>query len=686
MKKFLLTVITLICAFSMVFGLVACAPADDNGGASVPSTAPTTAPTVPSTGSSLSADKDAAKAELDGLADAKDYREAQQSLLAAAIADGKAAIDAAADKAGVDAALAAAKAAVKAIPTDAELTAAEDLVAAEALAAAKTATKNALDAYAKAEDYRDVQKADLAAAIEAGKAAIDAAADKAGVEAALANAKAVIDQIPTDAELTTAEELAAAASLAEAKTIAKTALDSYASADNYRNAEKALLAAAIADGKTAIDAAIDKAGVEAALAGAKAAIDEIPTDAELTAAEEQAAAEALATAKAVAKTALDNYANAGDYRDEQKAELAAAIEAGKASIDAAADTAAVDAAVAAAKLAIDAIETDAEMTAKSPTITSTVTDGKTYTNTKATVDVWVKDANGAKLNASKVTVTVNGVPATINWDDNEKTSYNLVFEAGENTVVITARDGNYSTTVTYTVSCDLTKPTTITVSVEGFTVGKGYFVAPFKLAFDDETLSEMADMYGYSSAAEMKENLTAAYALDYTLQIHGLAMGYDGDLCAGGSFYMSYVSGLDTSGIAVPDTLQEKLDENGYSVDPEGINEEGTFSEFDITWGSGWMYMINNVGPNVGFCDYVPQDGDVMRVQYVLGYGSDIGIPMVGECWFETVDRDELTELIAEAIEQGVDYSEAFAVVSAFGITQDDLDAAAEALSAELDS
>lgn len=550
------------------------------------------------------------------------------------------------------------------------------------LADAKTAAKAALDSYAKAEDYRDAQKTELATAIANGKAAIDAAADTAAVDAALASAKTAIDGIKTDAELTAEEELAAAEALAAAKTAAKAQLDAYADADDYRDAQKTELATAITNGKAAIDAAADTAAIDAALASAKAVVDDIKTDAELTA-EEELAAEALAAAKTAAKAQLDTYADADDYRDAQKTELATAIANGKAAIDAATDTAAVNAALASAKTVIDAIETDAEITAKSPKITTTMTNGMTFTNSKATLDVWVKDSTGSKLDAANVTVTVNGTAATINWDDHEKTSYNFVFTSGENTVVITAVDGTYSTTVTYVVNCNLTAPTTITVAVEGFTIGLDYIIAPYKLVLDENTLTEMASMYGYADAAEMKENLTAAYVLDYTLQIHGLTMDYQGGLASGNGFYMSAVSGLDTSNIAIPDELQVELENNGYTPEPY-VYEEGTLGEFDITWGSGWMYFINNVAPNVGFCDYVPQDGDVMRVQFTLAYGADIGSTMVGATWFEDVDRDALTQCIADAIEAGVDYSEALEVISTFGVTQDELDAACEALESQL--
>ena len=78
--------------------------------------------------------------------------------------------------------------------------------AAAALAQAKRDAKAALDEYADASDYREAQQTTLADAITAGKAAIDEAADTDAVAAALADAKAVIDEIPTDAELTAEEE------------------------------------------------------------------------------------------------------------------------------------------------------------------------------------------------------------------------------------------------------------------------------------------------------------------------------------------------------------------------------------------------------------------------------------------------------------------------------------------------
>ena len=608
-----------------------------------------------------------AKTALDTYVSVGDYRTEQQSTLATAISNGKIAIDAATDITAVSTALANAKAVIDEIKTDAELTA-------EELAAAKTEAKATLDAYVNINDYRAEQQTVIADAIANGKNAIDAATTKAGVTSALDSAKLSINAIKTDSEMT-AEELASA------KQVAKNALANYVNADDYREAQKTELSLAITTGNNAIDVATDIAAVNTALANAKAVIDEIKTDAEFT-------AEELVAAKTAAKTSLESYKNANDYREAQKIELQSAITNGKNAIDNATDKAGVEAALANAKSAIDAIETDAEITAKEPTISTPFDSNTLLTSARATLDVYAKDAQGNKLPMSKVTVTVNGEVASVNWDDHIKTSYNFVFVEGENTVVITATDGTYTKVKTYTVICDLTKPTTVTVSIEAFSVGLGYLVAPVDFELNDQNLSDMAEHYGYESAEAFKEKLSMAHILDYVLYTYGLEMDYQGSLeSTWNGFYMSSISGIPDTTISVPEELAEALEMNGYYID-EYVSDEGTLCEFDVTWGSGWMYTVNGAFPNIPFCDYVPQDGDVMRVQFTLAYGSDIGDwGFMGEPFFELVDRDTITKLIAKAISLDViDVQDAIAVVSTFGVTQDELDAACAELEAAINA
>lgn len=607
-----------------------------------------------------------AKAALDSYVSADDYRTEQQTALASAISNGKITIDAATDITAVNTALENAKAVIDEIKTDAELTA-------EELVAAKTEAKATLDACVNIDDYRTEQQSAITSAIADGKNAIDAATTKAGVTSALDSAKLLIDAIKTDREMT-AEELESA------KQVAKNALANYVNANNYREAQKTELSLAITNGNNAIDAASDITAVNTALANAKAVIDEIKTDAELS-------AEELVAAKAAAKTTLESYKNVKDYREAQKTELQSAITNGKNAIDNATDKAGVEVALANAKSAIDAIETDAQITAKEPTIQTDIDPDKVYSNATSIFNVKALDSAGNKLAKENVIVTVNGVAATVNWDDAVKTSYNLVLVEGQNTIVIVATSGAYSKTVSYTVSCNSEIATSIVVAIEAFSVGLGYVVEPYKLTFDTTTLTDMAVFFGFDSAEEMKENMNAAYALEYVIYINDLTSNYTGDI--GSTYYLSSVTGLDTSEAYITDELMEAIENLGMWFMDYSVTNEGTLSEMDFTQYSGWMYGANGVALNVGFESYVPQNGDVIRVQFTLAWGMDVGLQDglgmgdIGSIYPE-VNKDELTFLIAEALSQGVDATEEMEIAYLLDTDQETIDAACESLRQKL--
>ncbi len=80
-----------------------------------------------------------------------------------------------------------------------------DVSPAEQLNNAKQQSKYELESYKNPSDYRDAQKAELANAIQSGKNEIDKAANEAEVRLALNTAKAAIDRIKTDAQLTAEE-------------------------------------------------------------------------------------------------------------------------------------------------------------------------------------------------------------------------------------------------------------------------------------------------------------------------------------------------------------------------------------------------------------------------------------------------------------------------------------------------
>lgn len=212
---------------------------------------------------------------------------------------------------------------------------------------AKTAAIAELESYVSLSNYRDVEKAQVTAAIEAGKTAINSATTKEEVQTALASAKATIDAIKTAAQYE-AEELAAS------KTSAISSLESYVSLDDYRDDEKELVTAAINEGKTKINAATSIAEVEAALSAAKAKIDEIKTKAEIE-------AEELASAKATAISTLESYLDKTNYYDDQVGEIDNILAEGKASIEAALNVSEVNSTLVVYKEKLDAVLTKSQI-------------------------------------------------------------------------------------------------------------------------------------------------------------------------------------------------------------------------------------------------------------------------------------------------------------------------------------
>ena len=229
-------------------------------------------------------------------------------------------------------------------------------------------------------------------------------------------------------------------------------------------------------------------------------------------------------------------------------------------------------------------------------------------------------------------------------------------------------------------------------SVDAFTIGCGYIVEPTVVTLDDATIDAIASYCAEEhkcDAEYVKVHLNTAHVLLYLLNEYGYTAEYNGK--PDQSFYLSYVNGFDNSD-NIPDNLREKLESNSFSISDDSDDSLG---EFMYTWGSGWMYCVDGVFPNVGFADHYIQDGEVIRVQFTLAYGSDIGgssaMGMGGTSdYFENAGeaRDRLTKAMALAAQKRKDntkeYSAAFDVISQFGITAAELDAATEALMAIL--
>lgn len=174
------------------------------------------------------------------------------------------------------------------------------------------------------------------------------------------------------------------------------------------------------------------------------------------------------------------------------------------------------------------------------------------------------------------------------------------------------------------------------VAVEAFTLGEGYIIEPVYV-----------DLY---------EGETSADVLLRVLDSNNITADHWGTTQEG--FYLATIFGSRLEAIPddvsnnIPPVLMKHLMAEGIELDaksyPDGLGE------FDYTYQSGWMYCVNNKFPNVGFADYTLKPGDVMRVQFTLAYGRDIGgsssvLGGNGENdFYAAPNKDNLTTKIAD--------------------------------------
>ncbi len=241
-------------------------------------------------------------------------------------------------------------------------------------------------------------------------------------------------------------------------------------------------------------------------------------------------------------------------------------------------------------------------TEKQPLIQTNLVDMGIYNNPIINFDVWVTDYRGKTLAYNNMVVTVNGENADYVGEMDRQT-YNTTLKNGTNEIKINITDEyQYTVTKTYTVYYKSGKGT-ITISLEGGTVGKKYFIEPVKM--------------------EVEPGVPLSYVLDKFLKDNGYEYEYTGSMDDG--FYLSKVRKKNMiKGYEIPDKLKEYIYEDGLIFDENSYESLDCLGEFDFCQGSGWMYSINGLYSSYGFNKAFVQDGDVVRIRFTLAYGKDI--------------------------------------------------------------
>lgn len=163
----------------------------------------------------------------------------------------------------------------------------------------------------------------------------------------------------------------------------------------------------------------------------------------------------------------------------------------------------------------------------------------------------------------------------------------------------------------------------VTVAIEKFTLGQGYYVEPVTVPFyaNEKVGNVMARVIGNGK--------------------------YNNGTNSSNISYLANVYDPNPGAVCIPTYIMNKLDDFG------GVTQttHTWLGEFDYSIMAGWMYLVNNEMPNVGMSQYPCHDGDVIRLEFTLyGYGTDLGISSEwsGPALIPTANKDALTKLVAD--------------------------------------
>ena len=163
---------------------------------------------------------------------------------------------------------------------------------------------------------------------------------------------------------------------------------------------------------------------------------------------------------------------------------------------------------------------------------------------------------------------------------------------------------------------------TAVFTAEKFVIGQGFLVEPKQVTLQQG--SSIADLFKKVMDEE----------------------GYSYTASEGSGFYLEGINDADNGAATIPESITGLA---GYLEDWEP-NEDTNLEEGDYTMFSGWMFSQNGETLDDLCSTVTVQDGDVIRLQFTLIWGSDIGLG--DETWTgipnaELADKEELIRTAA---------------------------------------
>ena len=196
---------------------------------------------------------------------------------------------------------------------------------------------------------------------------------------------------------------------------------------------------------------------------------------------------------------------------------------------------------------------------------------------------------------------------------------------------------------------------TVTISMEGLTLGQGYYLEPRTYTLD--RINELVKDEPWAKTFTA-DDLTADVVTIAMLKEANREYTNTGTVQS--DFYLSRVSGIPAYSAAansIPQIILKKSGETAEALTADPVQKEGWLGEKDYNSMSGWMFTARNSMPNVGCAKFKVQSGDVIRWQFSLyGYGADLGYDnnwgAEADPYFTAANKDELCRKYAASTDE----------------------------------
>ena len=219
----------------------------------------------------------------------------------------------------------------------------------------------------------------------------------------------------------------------------------------------------------------------------------------------------------------------------------------------------------------------------------------------------------------------------------------------------------------------------ITISMEGATLGQGFYVEPRRYTLDQiNKLVGIENLGPYTSETVTAAVATYAMLLDQKIE-YTMTGTWEKDTYLSGI----YQAGQEDREVSIPEVILSKSKMTAEELTKDGVSKKDYLSHLDYNSMSGWMISVKNELIQVGISQYPLENGDVIRWQFSLyGYGADLGQKngdWADAAYFNAANKDAL--YAAYAVSTNAEAKQAaLPIMKKLDATQAEVDAACKSL------